>query len=488
MPETTADIRFTVVLDEQRRAERIEWEATESDMPGPQPCEAFTVSVWNERAQDTLGIDLWTKYFPVRSMRLLVGQTLIRLGATFARATQDEALGKRIQDLGGEVLATADSPDCLASEPFQKEPHFNPPLPDADSFGVELTLGVDGASGETISTVLNRPGSAPHVAIMGRNGSGKTRTALTYLEKIVNTVPYNIPFLIFDYAKGDIAGNADFIQSTDAKVVTLPIERLPLSPLALDVADEHAIKIAAYRFRDTLMSVVRNLGPKQKSRCLDLIRQAYKEIGPDRLSLNDVASKAVQTYENNDWSEDSLIAVLKELADFPLFQSTSLSGRHPLYSQSHVIDVHSLPDDLRKLAVFLTLDRLYSEIMAADDAPLDADGNRLIRFIIVIDEAHHYLACRQPTLEKMIREVRSKGVGIWLLSQSPDDFEQPRYNFSREIGLAIVFSCVLERPKMLEAILGAKVSPQQLAQLPIGAALTRVAARRHPVQFLAWRP
>ena len=52
----------------------------------------------------------------------------------------------------------------------------------------------------------------------------------------------------------------------------------------------------------------------------------------------------------------------------------------------------------------------------------------------------------------MVREVRSKGVAVWLLSQSPDDFDQPRYNFAREMGLAIVFSCVLEKPKMLEAV------------------------------------
>jgi hypothetical protein len=54
----------------------------------------------------------------------------------------------------------------------------------------------------------------------------------------------------------------------------------------------------------------------------------------------------------------------------------------------------------------------------------------------------------------MVREVRSKGVAIWLLSQSPDDFDQPQYNFAREMGLAVVFSCVLEKPRMLEAVLG----------------------------------
>ena len=42
-----------------------------------------------------------------------------------------------------------------------------------------------------------------------------------------------------------------------------------------------------------------------------------------------------------------------------------------------------------KLAVFRMLDRLYAEFMAPDEALLDADGNRRICLIIVIDGAHH---------------------------------------------------------------------------------------------------
>lgn len=155
---------------------------------------------------------------------------------------------------------------------------------------------------------------------------------------------------------------------------------------------------------------------------------------------------------------------------------------------SHIIDIHGLPEDLRQLTVFLMLDSLYSEIMALPDAPLDSQGNRQLRLIIVIDEAHHYLPCKQPTLEKMVREVRSKGVAIWLLSQSPDDFDQPEYNLAREMGLSIVFSCVLEKPKMLEAVLGGKINPQRLSQLPAGVALTRVLTSDTPIEIQAWRP
>jgi DNA sulfur modification protein DndE len=161
---------------------------------------------------------------------------------------------------------------------------------------------------------------------------------------------------------------------------------------------------------------------------------------------------------------------------------------HEFFDAAHVVDVHRLPEDLRKLTVFLMLDRLYTDIMALPDAPLDTDGNRQMRLIIVIDEAHHYLPCKQPTLEKMVREVRSKGVGMWLLSQSPDDFDQPKYNFAREMGLSIVFSCVLEKPKMLEAVLGGRVDPKRLSQLGAGVALTRIPGSEAPMEIQAWEP
>ena len=247
--------------------------------------------------------------------------------------------------------------------------------------------------------------------------------------------------------------------------------------------------LAAHRFRDTICSVVRGLGPKQKSRCLTIIRETYDGLAGNTPDLADVVSAANHRYADNNWpDDDSLLACLREFTDFPLFSPAAEVEHHEFLEAPHVIDVHRLPEDLLKLAVFLMLDRLYADIMALPDAPLDVNGNRQMRLIIVIDEAHHYLPCKQPTLEKMVREVRSKGVAIWLLSQSPDDFDQPRYNFAREMGLAVVFSCVLEKPKMLEAVLGGKVNPKRLSQLPAGVALTRVPGSDAPVEIQAWQP
>jgi gliding motility-associated protein GldC len=106
MTAARAEIRIGVELDDQRLAERIVWQATEGGMPGPRAAAAFILSVWDPEDRDTLGIDLWTKSFPVDDMRQLMGQTLVRLGDVFARATKDEALSRRIVELGHDVMTS----------------------------------------------------------------------------------------------------------------------------------------------------------------------------------------------------------------------------------------------------------------------------------------------------------------------------------------------------------------------------------------------
>jgi DNA sulfur modification protein DndE len=362
-----------------------------------------------------------------------------------------------------------------------------PPSPPVDSYLVKLNLGQDLKTGDSAVHILNSPGTAPHVAIMGRNGTGKTRTALDMLSGISVTCSYPIPFLIFDYAKGDIASNEVFVGTTKACVTRLPGETIPLAPLSLLHRDEHTVQLAARRFRDTICAVV-HLGPIMKQRCLRLITRLYQDFDETSPDLSDLSQLAEREYEEDDRKEDSLLACLREFSQFPLFRPARDTEEHDLFRQTHILDIHNLPEDLRKLASFLVLDRLYTEIMSLPDAPLDKDGNRQLRLIIVIDEAHHYMPCRQPTLKDMVTEVRSKGVSIWLLSQSPDDFDQPKYNFVREMGLAIIFSCVLEKPKMLEALLGGKVEPKSLSQLPAGVALTRLPESDSPTRIRAWQP
>jgi DNA sulfur modification protein DndE len=359
--------------------------------------------------------------------------------------------------------------------------------PSSDGYLLRLTLGQTMRGDADVVVDLNRPGTSPHVAIMGRSGSGKTRCAKKFLTQLAKVGSRSIPLLVFDYAKGDIAGDDAFVRSLDAKSLVVPDELVPLVPIACDSKSDLAVTTACFKFRDTVNSVV-HLGPKQRGNCVNIVERAFKESNSLSTKINKVFDVAEAWYQEKGLKPDSLLETLREMAAFPMFDEVTDTESCPLLERSHVIDIHGLPDSLRKMLVFLTLDRLYSYIWRMPDSPLDAKGNRECRLIIVIDEAHHYLPCKQPTLEKLVREGRSKGVFVWLLSQSPDDFDQSQYNFAREIGLTIVFSCVVENPRILEAVLGGNLVANQLSQLGTGVALTRVPGQSAPTAVQMWKP
>ncbi len=354
-------------------------------------------------------------------------------------------------------------------------------------FSINIEIGNDPRTNNSFTFVLNGPGLSPHIAIMGRTRSGKTRTGLSILEKINDVSRQSIPFLIFDYAKGDIAGNAEFVKAAEATVIKLPSSKIPMAPLALSTYDDEKIKLAARRFVDTIKSVVR-LGPKQSDACLRIVKEAYNRAEGTAPDMESVLATAEEIYSDEGKDPDSLLVTLRDFADFPIFQPAGYRKDHDFFTKSHIIDLSTLPEGLRKICVFLILDRLYAEIMERQNAPLDSKGYRQMRLVIAIDEAHNYLPCKQPTLEKFVRESASKGVSIMLMSQSPDDFDQPKYNFTKEMGLVIVFSCFVQKPKMLEALLGGNIDPQHMSQLPPGIAKTRLPNSSRPVDIRTWMP
>lgn len=66
-----------------------------------------------------------------------------------------------------------------------------------------------------------------------------------------------------------------------------------------------------------------------------------------------------------------------------------------------------------------------------ENAPVE-NGHQALRYVLLIDEAHVIFKDRksQDLLEKMLREIRSKGVIVVLLSQGIEEFNQPSFDFS----------------------------------------------------------
>jgi len=91
-----SEIKITVGLDENHVPEKIHWKATDGGIDGL--CNAFMLSVWDQKEENTLRIDLWNKEMKVDDMKRFTHQTLATLADTFERATGEKKAAKMLTD------------------------------------------------------------------------------------------------------------------------------------------------------------------------------------------------------------------------------------------------------------------------------------------------------------------------------------------------------------------------------------------------------
>ena len=297
-----------------------------------------------------------------------------------------------------------------------------------------------------------------HLAIMGKPGTGKTQFVLKILTDIRSHSNYQTNFIYFDY-KGDVIDNERFLDV--AKVQTFRLlqggQILPINPFILSNYEEQAVNVSAREKAESFASINSKLGVVQKGALTEAIRAAYaKRAGtstpyPD---FHDVYQIVSLIYEENNKKDDSLIEVLRDLADFDLFwkHGSDLAPIERLSNRTILIDVHAMPV-LKELVAYLVIERLYKEMALLPDSPI-RDGRRTIRTILVIDEAHNYLSQKNIFLQRIIREGRSKGIVVFFASQSPNDYQQKFFNFQELLEFAFIFQCEGVSAKSVQDILG----------------------------------
>jgi len=297
-----------------------------------------------------------------------------------------------------------------------------------------------------------------HLAIMGKPGVGKTQFLLKLLADIRVQSDYQTNFIFFDY-KGDVVDNDTFVDSTRARTYKLlqNNETLPISPFILPSYDKQSIKISAREKAESFASINSKLGVVQKGSLTEAITAGYMARENDSKpypDFNDILEIVTAEYEVEGKNEDSLIEVLRDLANFNLFWShgSSVPPMEKVSNRSMIIDLHKMPV-LKELIGYLVIERLYKEMAALPDSTIK-DGRRTIRTILVIDEAHNYLGQKNIFLEKIIREGRSKGIVVFFASQSPSDYQQKFFNFQELLEFSYIFQSEGATAKAIQDILG----------------------------------
>lgn len=316
---------------------------------------------------------------------------------------------------------------------------------------LQLEVGKAVETNEPLIWSINKAHNT-HAAIVGTTGSGKTHLVKDLLVQLAEQTARGLPFIFFDYARGDVAGDSAFAQTTKARVVALPDMPVPLSPfppcrtqLEINQQAHHVAKI----FRD----VAPHIGIVQEQRLVAAVQQCYQDSQgepPDFYELRNVVDATGDV--------DSLTGVLRKLTDLALFPSR---GSHEplqvsqLLANAWIIDLHRL-QELRELIVFLLLDSLRNYFSQLRDQTVDEKtGARELRCLVVIDEAHNFLPKdNAQVLEKCLRELRGKGVGVWLLTQNPRDLEQEYYNYATEVNFHICLKVLDAKPQTLTSLYG----------------------------------
>ncbi len=297
-----------------------------------------------------------------------------------------------------------------------------------------------------------------HLAIMGKPGVGKTQFLLKILADIRVQSNYQTNFIFFDY-KGDVVDNETFIDITRCRTYKLlqNNESLPVNPFVLPSYDDQAVQVSAREKAESFASINSKFGVVQKGALTEAIVQAYakrassKEQYPD---FQDVLEIVTNTYEEEGKKDDSLVEVLRDLANFNLFWSHGQNVKpiDKISNRSMIVDVHAMPV-LKELVGYLIIERLYKEMASMPDSPVK-DGKRTLRTILVIDEAHNYLGQKNIFLEKIIREGRSKGIVVFFASQSPSDYQQKFFNFQEMLEFAYIFQSEGVSASSIQDILG----------------------------------
>lgn len=396
-------------------------------------------------------------------LRTLISQTYEKAEILEEEFFSNRSIVKNHIDSGAKILAAMfqecgrDS-DTLLSR-LVDEVEFSGRR-EAMGHGLDIFIGRTILQNQELVAELNNTAkhANSHLAIMGKPGVGKTQFLLKILADIRIQSNFQTHFIFFDY-KGDVVDNQRFLELTKAQSFRLlqGEQSLPINPFILPSYDDQTINVSAREKAESFASINSKLGVVQKGVLTEAIRAAYakrKDTPAPYPDFHDVLQLAMTAYEEDNKRDDSLIEVLRDLADFDLFwkHGNTTPPIERVSNRTLLIDVHAMPV-LKELVGYLVIERLYKEMASLPDSPV-TDGRRTIRTILVIDEAHNYLGQKNIFLQRIIREGRSKGIVVFFASQSPNDYQQKFFNFQELLEFAYIFQCEGVSASSLQDILG----------------------------------
>lgn len=295
-----------------------------------------------------------------------------------------------------------------------------------------------------------------HIAVAGNSGTGKTQFALEFLSQIYEQSNGHVNFIYLDFKglkQDDVKRMDKFFQNTRTNFVDVPQTPFPVNPLTfIDNINEVNKTMGIDKFVD-IVCKYSNLGIKQKGKLREATYNTFIEqkggLYPTLEQINDHLQVIVGD------KKDTLTEIMDELSRYKIFIDDPKNESNFLNSNLYLSLSGDLSNSVRFTSLFLIINYLYNTFMNMDNSP-EENNVKALRYVLLIDEAHVLFKEKkyQDILEKLLREIRSKGVSVVLLSQGIDEYNQPNFDFSSMCEIAFLLDIKDKNIKSMEKFLG----------------------------------
>ena len=320
------------------------------------------------------------------------------------------------------------------------------PTPSKKHFASPVTLRFGYSLDEArtpIQVVLNDTNvhANPHIAVVGDSGTERIKFSKSILSQLTELSAGIINFLYLDL-KGlksdDAMAMQPFFDSTKTTLINALEKPFPFNPLMFidNVNEKNRLK-GISKFVDIVTSYAPRMGATQTQQLKDAAKEAFaRKKGGAYPSMRDVSDCLTDATSSK---ADSLTKIMGSLSSNELFAGKS-DTKNSFLNQNYYF---SLPSDVDKTihltSTFLTIYYLYNTFMNMENAPV-TNGVQAMRYVLVIQEAHILFKDKksQELLERMLREIRLKGVTVVLLSPDIEEFSQSTFDFSSMCANAIL--------------------------------------------------
>ena len=99
-----SEIKFIVTLDKENIPEKIEWMAEDSLSDSLSETKSISLSLWDEKKNNTLRIDLWTKEMKTDEMKRFYIDCLGGLSQSILSSTGDEYMSMESNKLCDKLI------------------------------------------------------------------------------------------------------------------------------------------------------------------------------------------------------------------------------------------------------------------------------------------------------------------------------------------------------------------------------------------------